>query len=433
MLPVLSTSHHNRVQYIDPRLLELTGGGVASSIFEEVAQQNQHDELGIDVDNALAAFPQEPDEIHDRALASQSRSGHRDGTYPAAAVPVKSRQSSLRPNAQEFVPRSSTRPQLPLLTATQEPEAPQQVITTPTTPRIKVLSPADCGLSSNVRARRTSQSRGRARTRSSPARRPSQSLAGRSTPAFRIEPMHGSGNGLLSPIRAEAWITGHSYHPGDRFPLMRYPNTGPEPAIQHSVSGTATSPSSVSSQRTGPFYCDYEDCKQRDKVWYTRSEFKKHQRIHLPTDQRPHGCPNCVRRFQYPKDVARHMRAKHQGGTPVTCQHCNKVLSRDDNLQRHMERLHGVMPTPNSAAQTPSTAVESSVASPSSPSISNCSDMMYSDTSPSTVQTSPWSQVQGSSRSFQQRLLLPAKSKGPLFSSMYAAPTPVPMTRGHTN
>lgn len=126
------------------------------------------------------------------------------------------------------------------------------------------------------------------------------------------------------------------------------------------IDSTSTS-HAAPSQSIRPYYCDYEECKLRDRAWDTISELKKHQRVHMPKEQRPHACAECGRRFHYTKDVKRHMQANHNEKMPVTCPFCNRELSRDDNLQRHITTLHDNLQTPGSTEQTPSTLAPSSV------------------------------------------------------------------------
>lgn len=139
--------------------------------------------------------------------------------------------------------------------------------------------------------------------------------------------------------------------------------------------------------------------------------------------RRPHECPECGIRFMYPKDVERHAKAKHEGGASLTCEICSKVLSREDNMQRHLERLHGIFATPHAST-------ESSVASPTSV----YSESHHSDAS--TVPTSPWSeepQALCRNRSLHQRLLLPASPKDRTDHQLGGGPTSIPISRWSTN
>lgn len=128
----------------------------------------------------------------------------------------------------------------------------------------------------------------------------------------------------------------------------------------------------------------------------------------------------------YPKDVARHAKAKHKGGAASSCEICKKVLSRDDNLQRHLKDVHGVTTTTN-----PST--EPSVVSPgSTASFPTYSESHNSDAS--TAPTSPWlEEPQTACRSLNQRLLLPASPRDPFIRPLGEASTSVPVISWCTN
>lgn len=429
MSSIRPSSQHaqpNDIQYVDPKALEMTGGGFVSPYYFDSVQPNLDLYPDFDFDNDLVDLPRELEEIHTSATASHLRNAEQSDIYLAPTAPINTRRSSLRGDAPEFVPSPSPRPQLTLITDQQELAPQSQLDTTLPTPQICVL-PADAESGSNPRPQRASQSRGRTRRRSSPARRPSQSLVRKGAPPYRVLRGNDTGSRLLSPLRAEEWITGHSYHPGDRFPLAVNHDQVHMPTMYPSMPGMGPWPSTTSSQEGGPYYCNFVECKRPDKAFGTLSELKKHQHIHSPKDKRPHACPECDKKFQYPKDVLRHMQAKHYGGTPSKCEYCSKVLSRGDNLQRHLERIHGIM-------QTPSAPAESSVASPASTmSMSNFSESMYSEAGQSTALTSPSSQTQAASRKLYQRLLLPASPCERPVGPFNTAPTSVPMSRWNTN
>jgi uncharacterized Zn-finger protein len=63
---------------------------------------------------------------------------------------------------------------------------------------------------------------------------------------------------------------------------------------------------------------------------------RHHMDTHDPKKMRRHGCPNCLERFRYPKDVRRHRKTQHASeDNRVECQYCRLLFSRGDNLVRH--------------------------------------------------------------------------------------------------
>lgn len=59
----------------------------------------------------------------------------------------------------------------------------------------------------------------------------------------------------------------------------------------------------------GFFQCTYPGCSHRSSLM---CEIRKHFTKHRPEEARPHGCPICAKRFNWPKDVRRHVRQKHK-------------------------------------------------------------------------------------------------------------------------
>ena len=55
--------------------------------------------------------------------------------------------------------------------------------------------------------------------------------------------------------------------------------------------------------KEGRFRCDFPDC---GKVFDRHSDLTKHQKYHLPENERPFKCPVCGRGFLFPKDLKRH-------------------------------------------------------------------------------------------------------------------------------
>lgn len=85
----------------------------------------------------------------------------------------------------------------------------------------------------------------------------------------------------------------------------------------------------------GGFICGWQGCY----VWCAiPSDMRRHQRIHVPEEQRPYGCDYCRRRFWHPKDRRRHLRSVHHvGPAPDRCPGCGRTFDRPDNLRRHRE------------------------------------------------------------------------------------------------
>lgn len=72
--------------------------------------------------------------------------------------------------------------------------------------------------------------------------------------------------------------------------------------------------------------------------------YSHHKVIHDPNKKNRHKCQLCDAAFLYPKDLVRHVAAKHGQVQAVqavkhACADCDKVYKRKDHLKRHMETL----------------------------------------------------------------------------------------------
>lgn len=369
-----------------------------------------------------------PNAVHNATLANLQP--HFRPNANTSAVLNASRQSSLDPTAQEFFPTRSlqpqSHPQLTLMTGFEDPVVPQEHAATPTTPSITIQTVPDAIQSTNVRTRRISQSRGRGRRRSSPARRATQSLnQATGSEISDWPPVHSSGQRHLSPAAAVEGIQHWIGDPEGPINLVRCSHAAAmlaTPPTQRTRLPSPAASTRSQGQGQGPWYCSVPGCKKRDKPWNIQSALKKHERTHLPVEERLHSCPVCSKRFWYPKDVARHCKSEHEGGTQSFCQICAQVFSRADNLTRHCEMVHGISPASLSVAG-------SSAASPAS-TVSSISEMMYSG--PPTPMTSRLSQKDSPIFS-RQRPLLPAGRGRSFIDEAYTTPSSVPMSRNRTN
>lgn len=58
------------------------------------------------------------------------------------------------------------------------------------------------------------------------------------------------------------------------------------------------------------YSCTWPGCSHKSSLM---CEIRKHyRRTHTPNAPRPHGCPHCDKRFNWPKDVRRHIRQRHK-------------------------------------------------------------------------------------------------------------------------
>ncbi|KAL6806390.1 hypothetical protein GGI42DRAFT_321121 [Trichoderma sp. SZMC 28013] len=93
-----------------------------------------------------------------------------------------------------------------------------------------------------------------------------------------------------------------------------------------------------------PFVCDRAGC--------SKSFEKNHQlNRHLGWHDKKLQCPlhpDCDKRYQYKKDLEKHIWSHHQkwaedtGRPPIRtkCKICGVILERPDNAKRHMDEVH---------------------------------------------------------------------------------------------
>ncbi|CAB0007837.1 unnamed protein product, partial [Nesidiocoris tenuis] len=63
-----------------------------------------------------------------------------------------------------------------------------------------------------------------------------------------------------------------------------------------------------------------------------REHLERHRTAH--SDERPHGCPACLKTFKRQEHLARHM-LTHAGIKPHVCHICSKAFYRKDHLRKH--------------------------------------------------------------------------------------------------
>ncbi|XP_049605333.1 zinc finger protein 497 [Syngnathus scovelli] len=120
-------------------------------------------------------------------------------------------------------------------------------------------------------------------------------------------------------------------------------------------------------------------CTTCGKVFKFRSLLSNHAAVH--SDERPHACDFCPRRFRRLSHLKRHRRVVHRDGArlpqnfvchicgkdkkcrsqlarhviihtgerPFGCDMCAARFNRRGNLQQHRKRVHGIHPTPEEA------------------------------------------------------------------------------------
>ncbi|KAI6837649.1 hypothetical protein KC332_g4440 [Hortaea werneckii] len=93
-------------------------------------------------------------------------------------------------------------------------------------------------------------------------------------------------------------------------------------------------------QRQGDLHVCIDPTHENPHKFPTLRDLKKHVRSHIPYEHLPHQCveDGCSWRFLFLKDLKRHRKA--HAGPGDECPQCNKILSRSDNLARHISRLH---------------------------------------------------------------------------------------------
>ncbi|CAL4068237.1 unnamed protein product, partial [Meganyctiphanes norvegica] len=79
-------------------------------------------------------------------------------------------------------------------------------------------------------------------------------------------------------------------------------------------------------------------CLYCGKVYSRKYGLKIHIRTH--TGYKPLKCKVCLRPFGDPSNLNKHVRLHAEGETPYRCEHCNKVLVRRRDLDRHIRSRH---------------------------------------------------------------------------------------------
>ncbi|KAH6968071.1 hypothetical protein DER45DRAFT_545382 [Fusarium avenaceum] len=98
------------------------------------------------------------------------------------------------------------------------------------------------------------------------------------------------------------------------------------------------------------WFCVHPECKQSPRQKYKLpSLVTKHARNHI----QPVLCPSCPARAAQQGDMKRHVQVWHPSlavqlgipGQTLTCELCNVTISnsREDNLTKHMENIHGII------------------------------------------------------------------------------------------
>ena len=143
-------------------------------------------------------------------------------------------------------------------------------------------------------------------------------------------------NATSSDTRSEAIYSSSSVTgPTSSFPSSR-------PSAQHSTPRTTSS--SIGIFRASLRY----RCGYCDKTFDRPSDGRKHEKYHLPAEERKHVCKVCpstsqVRSFADRKDLERHLWTAHRlGESPVrTCESCGNSFNRRDSLKRHTDKYAG--------------------------------------------------------------------------------------------
>lgn len=199
-------------------------------------------------------------------------------------------------------------------------------------------------------------------------------------PARTNEYKHSSNAPGIVP--AMQWVMETGYTPGmgsGRTTLAHGPYRAASDQLA-SVPGSsnrlrsATTPSSSIKS----FECSYRPCKANGEIarFTTAKDRNKHERrVHGPKEGRPHGCPNCERRFNHPREVERHFGSKHsQNPSTARCHLCTRTFKhRIDHLDRHLEGYHRLdalaIQRCREARTEASSASDSGVLEPSTPSM----------------------------------------------------------------
>ncbi|KAF7198535.1 Transcription factor Ovo-like 2 [Pseudocercospora fuligena] len=104
---------------------------------------------------------------------------------------------------------------------------------------------------------------------------------------------------------------------------------------------------SASHASQGSFACTQDTCS---KTFATKAERDHHERYHGNKD---HTCGVCGKGFHFPKDLKRHTkihnpRDRHLMCTILHCKYHTKGFHRQDHLDRHLNKVHGIQSGRNS-------------------------------------------------------------------------------------
>ena len=96
--------------------------------------------------------------------------------------------------------------------------------------------------------------------------------------------------------------------------------------------------------RSEGFGCRYGPCNSNGEtmVFDTKNARKKHEtHVHEPEENRPHGCPFCVRRCNYSREVPRHVDRMHPDEpATVVCPECSRLFITSYHLDQHLRVIH---------------------------------------------------------------------------------------------
>ena len=200
-------------------------------------------------------------------------------------------------------------------------------------------------------------------------------------------------NATSSDTRSEAIYSSSSVTgPTSSFPSSR-------PSAQHLTPRTTSS--SIGIPRVSLRY----HCGHCDKTFDRPSDGRKHEKYHLPPEERKHVCKVCpsisqVRSFADKRDLERHLWTAHRlGESPVrSCESCGDSFNRGDSLKRHTDKYAGKcrelkqskkLKQRSARAASGPAAVGSRPASQSEPRPSPSSHLMYQLSGQLLVQAEP--------------------------------------------
>jgi len=108
--------------------------------------------------------------------------------------------------------------------------------------------------------------------------------------------------------------------------------------FQYMEASSARSPSSSNTSSEILWPCKYDGCF---KTFHKRYQLNKHSNTHFPKYRCSFGC----KAFAVKRDRDRHVRDRHSSSPTFACpvQGCKRqtrMFKRDDNLLRHLEKVH---------------------------------------------------------------------------------------------